>query len=321
MTGQEHQIYRNAINAIRVGVEDFNDGSPPRLASAVRSLTSGILLLCKEKLRRLSPDDGVLIWKRLTPVLAEDGSVRFQKKGDVTVDVQDIDERFKSLGVKYDATTLQRIAKVRNEIEHHYVEEVGRIRGAFVDGLRFLSKFMPEQLQISPRDALDADVWQTLIEQKEIEDALRAECRATYQNMDWPPLLQEAIENVGCPECHSPLVRQVDSSNTDAFSAEWECAACGHEEDAQEWVGAVVPEHYAGESFLAAKEGSEQPVDECPECGQGTFVYEASQCLACGFERKDAGECAVCGESIGLEDYGQNLCSYHRHIMEKERDR
>lgn len=321
MTGEQHPIYRNALNAIQVGVEDFNNGSPPRLASAVRSLTSGILLLCKEKLRRLSPDDEVLIWKRLKPVLHDDSSIHFKKKDDVTVDVQDIEDRFKSLGITCDVVTLKRIVKVRNAVEHHFVDDVSRIRSAFVDGLRFLSTFMPEHLGTNPRDALRADVWETLIEQKEIEDALKAECQATYQDMEWPPLLQEAIESVGCPECHSPLVRQVDPSNTDAFMAKWECSACGYRNEAQEWAGMVIPEHYAADSFLAAKEGSEQPVDECPECGHGTFVYEASQCLACGFERKDAGECAVCGESIGLEDYGKNLCSYHRYVADKERDR
>jgi len=137
----------------------------------------------------------------------------------------------------------------------------------------------------------------------------------------WPPLLKEAIESVGCPECGSPLVRQVDSDNKNAFVAEWECASCGNKEDAQDWVAKVIPEHYAAESFIAAKEGSGDPIDNCPECGEGTFVYEVSQCLACGFELKDSGECAVCGESLSLEEYGENLCSYHRHVMEKEWDR
>ena len=321
MASKEHPIYRNALNAIQVGVEDFNDGSPPRMASAVRSLTSGLLLLCKEKLRRLSPDDEILIWKNIKPLLDEDGSVYFEKNGRATVDVREILERFNTCGISCDTKLLQRVADVRNAVEHHYVEDAAQVRGAFVDGLRFLSQFMPEHLGINPRDALGSEVWEALIEQKEIEDALRAECRSTYRDMDWPPLLQEAIENIGCPECRSPLVRQMESSNTNAFSATWECAACGYKKDAQDWVGKVIPEHYAAESFLAAKDGGGDPIDGCPECGEEAFVYEISQCLACGFELENAGECSICGEPLGLEDYGENLCSYHQYVVEKERDR
>ncbi|WP_266160268.1 hypothetical protein [Dyella silvatica] len=321
MTGKEHPLYRNALNAIQVGVEDFKADSPARIASAVRNLTSGILLLCKEKLRRLSPYDEILIWKNIKPVLKADGSVHFEKAGRTTVDVRDILERFNNCGVECDSKLLQRVADVRNAVEHHYVEDQAQIRGAFVDGLRFLSQFMPEHLGINPRDALGAEVWETLVGLKEIEDALRAECRLTYQDMDWPPLLKEAIENVGCPECRSPLVRQVETENTDAFMATWECAACGHQEDAQDWVGKVIPEHYAAESFIAAKDGDGQPIDACPECGEDAFVHEISQCLACGFEFEGAGECAICGEPLGLEDYEETLCSYHRYVVEKERDR
>ncbi len=320
MPEQEHPMCRNALNAIQVGVEDFNDGSPARIASAVRNLTSGILLLCKEKLRRLSPEDEILIWKNLKPTLDGDGVVFIEKTGHTTVDVRDIVERFKSCDVECDTKLLQRVADVRNKVEHHYVEDQAQIRGAFADGVRFVSQFMPEHLGINPRDALGAGVWEKLVELKEIEDALRAECRRSYEGMKWPPLLQEAVENIGCPECGSPLIKQADAANTNAFTAEWECTACGHAEDAQGWVGNVVPEHYAAECFIAAKDGDRQPIDTCPECGEEAFVYEILQCLACGFEF-EGGECAVCSEPLGLEDYGEMLCSYHRYVMEKERDR
>lgn len=248
-------------------------------------------------------------------------SFTLKKSGGSTVDVRDILARFNSCGIKCDAKLLQRVADVRNAVEHHYVEDQAQIRGAFVDGLRFLSQFMPEHLDINPRDALGAEVWETLVGLKEIEDALRAECRATYQHMNWPPLLKEIIENVGCPECGSPLVRQADLTNTDAPSANWVCTGCGHKDGAQEWIGKVVREHYGAEIFLAAKDGDKSPVDRCPECGEEAFVYEISQCLACGLEVDDRGECAVCGEALELEDYGEELCSYHRYVEERERDR
>ena len=104
----KHPIYRNALNAIQVGVKDFNEGSPPRLSSAVRNLTAGILLLCKEKLRRLSPSDEILIWKQLKPLLDDDGQVVFDKSGETTVDVNDIIDRFKSCKVDVDTKLLKK---------------------------------------------------------------------------------------------------------------------------------------------------------------------------------------------------------------------
>lgn len=317
----QHPIYRNALNAIQVGVEDFNEGSPPRMASAVRNLTAGILLLCKEKLRRLSPNDEILIWKQVVPSLDDTGTVVFTAgAGKSTVDVGEIIARFNSCKIDLDADLLQRITKVRNAVEHHYVADAAQIRGAFADGLLFLSKFMPAHLDVDPQDEIDEDAWASLIEQKEIEDRLRAECRASYADVIWPAVMEEALEKEGCPECGSHLIRQIDSANKNPFDATWSCRACGHSQPNGEWMGRVLPSHFSGASFLAAKDGDQGPLDTCPECGEEAYVCSEEICIACGFELGDPGECLVCGETLGLEDYGENLCSYHRYRAEKHRD-
>jgi hypothetical protein len=51
-------LLKNAIASIQLGVEDFKrNDDPRRLLSAIRNFYAGVLLLCKEVLRRLSPDD------------------------------------------------------------------------------------------------------------------------------------------------------------------------------------------------------------------------------------------------------------------------
>ena len=64
-------LLSNAVLSIEIGVEDFRSPDPRRLVSAVRNVQAGILLLCKEKLRRLSPpsSDEVLIKARIVPGL------------------------------------------------------------------------------------------------------------------------------------------------------------------------------------------------------------------------------------------------------------
>ena len=317
----EHPIYRNALDAIQVGVEDFNEGSPPRLASAVRNLTAGILLLCKEKLRRLSPEDEILLWKQIVPSLDEIGAVVFTRTGKTTVDVGEIIARLTSCNIEVDRDLLQRITKVRNAVEHHYVADAEQIRGAFADGLLFLSKFMPAHLGVDPQDVIDEDLWSSLIELKEIEDRLRAECRASYADLNWPATMKEALENEGCPECGSHLIRQVYRDNKDPFNATWSCRACGYSNPNAEWMGQILPAHFSGASFLAAKDGGNDPLDTCPECGGSAYVHSEGVCLACGFELGDPGECLVCSGPLGLEDYGESLCSYHRYVADRERDR
>ena len=56
-------LLTNAMQAIQVGVEDWETGNHPRLLTAVRNIHSGILLLYKEALRRMSPQgcDEVLL--------------------------------------------------------------------------------------------------------------------------------------------------------------------------------------------------------------------------------------------------------------------
>ena len=316
----QHPIYRNALDAIQIGVEDFNEGSPPRLASAVRNLTAGILLLCKEKLRRLSPDDEILIWKQLIPSLDDTGQVVFTASGKTTVDVGEIIARFKSCKIEVDSDLLFRITKVRNAVEHHFVAEAEQIRGAFADGLLFLSKFMPANLGVDPQDEIDEDAWASLVEQKEIEDRLRAECKSSCSLLEWPEGMEDALEKEGCPECSSHLIRQVTPENTNCFEATWSCRACGHSQSNFEWMARILPVHFSGQSFLAAKDGDFDPLDTCPECGESTYVHSAETCFACGFELGDPGECLVCGENLGLEDYGETLCSYHRYVAERERD-
>ncbi|WP_407844631.1 hypothetical protein [Desulfovibrio falkowii] len=97
-------IMKNAIDSIQIGVEDFENGDERRNISAVRNIVAGILLLYKEKLCQLSPDESkeLLIKKYIIPNKDADGKVFFVGKGKNTVDVQSIKERFGSLSIIVD---------------------------------------------------------------------------------------------------------------------------------------------------------------------------------------------------------------------------
>ena len=50
-------IIQNAIDSIQIGIEDYESADDRRSVSAVRNISAGILLLYKEKLCQLSPED------------------------------------------------------------------------------------------------------------------------------------------------------------------------------------------------------------------------------------------------------------------------
>ena len=102
-------LFENALHSIQIGVEDLAINDPRRVLSAVRNVQAGMLLLCKEKLRRLSPDGSSLLMQKLEPVLGLDGQVTLKGVGKNTVDVQGIKERFKSLGISFDWTDVDRV--------------------------------------------------------------------------------------------------------------------------------------------------------------------------------------------------------------------
>ncbi|MGP5543107.1 hypothetical protein ACTXMH_11170, partial [Psychrobacter celer] len=119
-------ILQNAIDSIQIGVEDFESDDDRRSVSAVRNITAGILLLYKEKLCRLSPPDNkeLLIKQNIRPVQNVKGEITFEGKGNKTVDVQSIKERFKSLNITTgDWGRFGEISRLRNDLEHYYTSK------------------------------------------------------------------------------------------------------------------------------------------------------------------------------------------------------
>lgn len=112
----------NAVAAIKLGVEDYKSDDPDRALSAVRNIAAGVLLVFKEKLRLLSPADSdeVLLKERLRPVRLQDGTISFVGTGRKTADVQQIKDRFDSLGIAADWKRFKDLVLVRNELEHYY---------------------------------------------------------------------------------------------------------------------------------------------------------------------------------------------------------
>jgi hypothetical protein len=315
-------LLENAVSAVRLGVEDFQSTDKARLVSAVRNITAGVLLLFKEKLRRLSPSnsDEVLLKERLRPVLLASGELTFAGVGRKTVDVQQIRERFEALGVSVDWKRFEQLTRLRNDLEHYYsTASAAAVQGALADAFAILQSFVAVELEIEPLDLLGEATWHVLLDQAEVFEAQLSACRAAMQEIAWPePVYEEVAAEIRCVQCHSELVKPIDSSENRLHRLEFRCTSCGETTAFEEAIADAITEAFAGESYYAAKDGGEPPLLDCHECNRSSFHVQTGTCLICQ-ATLDYVECAVCGESLGPDDQDNNgLCGYHKWQSEKD---
>ena len=314
-------LFDNAIHSIQIGVEDFDLEDPRRIISAVRNVHAGMLLLCKEKLRRLSPDGEVLLKQRIEPFLDPNGALSLKGIGKKTVDIQGIKERFASLGVVFDWAAVDRITAIRNDMEHMFYKDGAAVaREAVSEAFLAIRDLLATVLEEEPVGALGASCWGALLENNKLFQQELDACRRTIDGLVWKTNGgQIASEEFVCPGCGSKLIKQLDPDNTDQDDARFICSACGEDCDIVPLMVAAVAEAYAADAYIAMTDGGEPPVGTCPECGEETYVFSEGGCALCDFELSDDARCALCGERLTLDDYeqGAGLCSYHRWQAEK----
>lgn len=206
-------LLKNAIDSIETGVEDYLHGSERRKVSAIRNVYAGVLLLFKEKLRRLSltadyPE--ILIYSRIKPSLDEFGKVIFEPKSkSSTVSADDIKSLFKELKIGYDKDTFYKLQVLRNQIEHHYSSESPKvIEESLSKSFLLIRNFIREQLNEEPVDLLSDSCWQTLIDLQHVHDAELNECLESRKKVDFKyKELIEYISELACQRYGSELVK------------------------------------------------------------------------------------------------------------------
>lgn len=312
-------LLTNAVESIQVGVEDYQTGSRPRLLAAVRNIHAGILLLYKEALVRLSPDGNgdLLIKARVEPTIGADGKVVFVGKGKRTLDVPQIQERFKSLGLSTDWKRFQSITELRNDIEHYYADVTQEaLRGVIASAFLIIRKFAKEELEEEPHELLGHETWQRMLAATEVYNAERKECDDAIRAVDWGSgALEEGVSEVRCTDCGSDLLQPVDTSAA-AYDVVLQCRSCGEETSAETFIPEALEVSLANDFYLAQDDGTNEPVIECPSCGTLAYVLDEQRCAYCGDELEH--ECARCGNEIPPSELASSpICGYCEHIMTK----
>ena len=315
-------LFENAVDSIRMGVEDFRQQDHARDISAVRNFYAGVLLLAKEALVRAAPDadPDLIIGAKLKPVPDGSGGIEMEQVGNSTVDFQQITERAKDFGVTLDQSALKALNKIRNDMEHRFTSEpAASIRAAISKGFPVAASLF-RQLDEDPV-ALLGDTWSTMLETKELYDQELAEARRTLATVEWfsPSVSTGAFT---CNECQSELVEQIDPENDQQDHVSLRCRTCGATPDLTDAIETLLEAMHGIDAYTRYKDGVEEgPIYSCPVCNRATLIEGEDGCAACGEPVDYESECMRCGETISLQEYldgaDEGLCGYCAHVTEK----
>lgn len=314
-------ILKNAIQSVQIGVEDFQSDDSRRILSATRNIGAGILLLFKEKLRALSPEDSdeALIKVTILPMFNSQNEVVFKGYGKKTVDVQSIKDRFNSLGVRVDWVRFDKLSRTRNDIEHYFTSESPAIIQELIsNSFVIIRDFISTQLNYEPVELLGEETWKVLLENNEVYEQHLQECKEELAQIRWHAgTMSEIALLFCCPFCSSELIKPFGEVNDDIFSLGFACTACQQIFSYPDMVEEAIDDCYSDEIYDAIKNGFSL-FDTCHECGKKTFDCSENNCIACGTELYFK-ECSLCGESLSTEEQDNGgLCSYHYYQSQKD---
>ena len=314
-------LFENAVQSIQLGVEDYQANEPARALSAVRNFYAGLLLLAKEVLVRRAPktDANEIIAARYKPIPDDSGGVKYVAASKQTIDLETIGKRFKDFGLPIDQKALWELGNIRNAIEHRYSEEQPD------SILHALAKAFPVAVALfrladeEPYKVL-GNAWEAMLKVHTVYEREKNECLSTFEKVEWlSPVLKNAPRT--CPECWSDLVAQDTPHNGDQDAIEACCRSCGASFDAEALIERTIGEYLWVEGQIAAKDGGDDPLQDCPECSLSTYVFneEAVGCVWCGFTLD--GECARCHTSLMPDDIdpdNHGLCGYCGSLWAKD---
>lgn len=311
-------ILQNAIDSIQLGVGDFETSDAKRLPSSVRNFFAGVLLLFKHKLAELSADDDESLIKQKVLPVREKGRLVWKGQGKKTVDFTQIQERFGSLGINVDWKKLAEIQDYRNNIEHYHTDVKPKtVRQYLVDGFVIVRDFIDQHLDKSPRELLGDKTWSVLVGYEKVYDAEAKSCSDKIDALEWSnETARQWIRAATCNKCDSRLIRPLSQAGTDADDSEFECSVCGQRWTRDELLELAGSPHY---DFRDIRDGGEDPVGQCPECGNMGYDTVGEQCAFCG--ERGPHVCARCGETIlpsELDWDHADYCGYCAYMMSKD---
>jgi hypothetical protein len=289
-------ILANAVASIQLGIEDYQSNGKHRSLSALRNISAGVLLLFKEKLARMAPDE-VLI-KKDAQLSWKDGHASWLPAGDKTVDFHGIKERFKLTGLKFDFSETTLILDQRNRIEHYVADIPAKtLRGTIAKAVIVIGRFCREHLGEQAATLIGPDIWQVMLQEQAINDAEVQACQARMRQVKWPyPELEEMMTgHHTCGMCGSELGSPVDP-NVPLEQLRLSCASCGHVEDYASAIEPAFVSWAATNNYASIKDGGDPVSEDCDQCLSDLVIASSGYCVRCGYLRYET--CQRCQQQF-----------------------
>ena len=305
------KLFDNAVQSIRLGLEDYEAEDPARTLSAIRNFYAGLLLLAKEVLVRAVPDadDWYVIAANYKLKPNKSGGIEHVPRGKSSIDLDGIAQRFKDFGLRIDEAALRKIGRIRNDVEHRFPTKKD-------DSMRLLiAEAFPVAYQLfrqageEPRIVLE-DAWETMLTENTIYKKEQKECSKTFDKIEWVSDILSTVHLV-CPECQSDLVTQRDSGNTNKQEIDAECRSCGETISAERLIHNMAIHLDSGDGTLRT----------CPECNLATYIMndDGKDEIGCVWCECKLGNCLSCDDKLTPDYVGErnDLCFYCEYKLDK----
>ena len=259
-----------------------------------------------------------VIGAKFKPKSDGSGGVEYVPDGYTTVDLNQLQQRFKDFNLQWPKVDIKKLQKFRNDIEHlHLNEPIAALKEAIASSFPMIVELF-EIVGEDPKEHLDG-AWDTILSEREAFKKVQDSCVASLEIVDWPAPV-ERLDQLSCPKCSSSLVGQFDPTNMEREKVIGRCRQCGEEIANTEMMCLVVDASYGYETFSIIKDGGTAPVATCPICGEDAYVEsgEHSVFFCCG--ESISGECYRCGATIDVNEYDyehEGLCSYCAYMADK----
>lgn len=314
------ELLDNAINSIQLGIEDYQSNDERRPISALRNFYAGVLLLGKECLLQAAPDAEPMevLASKYTPRLDDDGDLVISPKGQSTIDLQELRERFGGFGLKWPDGNIKDLQKLRNDFEHYHSKAPKEtIRQTIAACFPLVEGFFAI-LELSP-SAMLGGTWDVMLAERAFFEKQKAACDATLEKLPWWGHVWDS-SHFQCTACNSSLIYQGDAENKDPAMVRGHCKACGEEYSAEETTAMIVQSLFGADDYISVKDGGEQVIHHCPECSVEAYVEsgEFTGCFFCDYSIDD--KCARCSAPLTVATQSVNnphLCDYCDHVSSR----
>lgn len=312
------RLLKSALSSILMGIDDFflaqkpvaEGGYQMRTLSAVRNFYAGILLLLKYCIATKIHNGERLLFPQKPVPDGHGGYILSQKMGK-SINFAETKEICQTFGISVDWTTLSRINRERNQIEHFYSENsISAINEFVFDACVIMKDIIVTQLNTFPRGLLGAE-WDRLMEHQKYYERHIADCRAKWLNLGLKNKFLEMCSSLRCEACGSQQIQPtVEHVNFPENDCHYFCYGCQY----QGFLSRLLSHMLVLESGYDPYGEVDCPIQTCLECEEPYLDMRVGLCHACGHQLEHR-FCRQCNEALNLEeqDFG-GLCAEHYHV-------